>query len=88
MEFDEAWYLQPNCPPAAQLLYEMGLKYKDKDDNVIPEATTTSPETNSVPWPPMKLILALPFKWKLPPECYTTPLPLQELDMPDIRPMH
>ncbi len=22
--FDEAWYLQPSCPPAAQLLYDLG----------------------------------------------------------------
>jgi hypothetical protein len=79
-----------NCPLVAQLLYKMGLEYKDEDDDAIPEATMTSPETNSVPWPPMILIPALPSKWKLPPECYITPLPLQESVMPMIRaaPMH
>jgi hypothetical protein len=63
----------------------MGLKHKDKDNNVIPKAMTTSPETNSVPWPPMKLIPALLSKWKFPLECYVTPLPLQESAMPTIR---
>jgi hypothetical protein len=24
--FDEAWYLQPVCPPKAQLLYDMGME--------------------------------------------------------------
>jgi hypothetical protein len=24
-QFDEAWYLQPSCPPAAQLLYDLGI---------------------------------------------------------------
>jgi hypothetical protein len=24
-EFDEAWYLQPTRPPAAQLLYDLGV---------------------------------------------------------------
>jgi hypothetical protein len=32
--FDESWYLQPSCPPAAQLLYELGLQDK-KDDAPI-----------------------------------------------------
>jgi hypothetical protein len=27
--FNEAWYLQPTRPPAAQLLYDMGLEYDD-----------------------------------------------------------
>jgi hypothetical protein len=24
-QFDEAWYLQISCPPAAQLLYDLGI---------------------------------------------------------------
>ena len=24
-QFDEAWYLQPTCPPSAQLLYDLGV---------------------------------------------------------------
>jgi hypothetical protein len=27
--FDEAWYLQPHRPPAAQLLYDMGMEHED-----------------------------------------------------------
>ncbi len=27
--FDEAWYLQPTCPPAAQLLYDLGIEPGD-----------------------------------------------------------
>jgi hypothetical protein len=27
--FDEAWYLQPHRPPAAQLLYDMGMEAED-----------------------------------------------------------
>jgi hypothetical protein len=30
-QFDEAWYLQPHRPPAAQLLYDLGL---EADDNL------------------------------------------------------
>jgi hypothetical protein len=28
-KFDEAWYLQPSCPPAAQLMYDLGLEADD-----------------------------------------------------------
>jgi hypothetical protein len=31
--FDKAWYLQPSCPPAAQLLYDIGLQ-----DDTLPTA--------------------------------------------------
>ena len=27
--FDEAWYMQPKRPPAAQLLYDLGLEAED-----------------------------------------------------------
>ncbi len=29
VDFDEAWYLQPHRPLAAQLLYDLGLEYED-----------------------------------------------------------
>ena len=29
--FDEAWYLQPQRPPAAQLLYDLGLEFIDEE---------------------------------------------------------
>ena len=44
--FDEAWYLQPARPPAAQLLFEMGM---EEDDN-----TTMAPHSKpreAAPWP-------------------------------------
>ncbi len=25
-QFDEAWFLQDSCPPAAQLLYDLGME--------------------------------------------------------------
>ncbi len=31
-EFDEAWYLQPTRPPAAQLSYDLGLELDPDDD--------------------------------------------------------
>jgi hypothetical protein len=34
--FDEAWYLQPNRPPMAQLLYEMGMEVSD-DEEIMKE---------------------------------------------------
>ncbi len=33
-QFDEAWYLQPVRPPAAQLLYNLGLEVEPEDDPV------------------------------------------------------
>ena len=30
--FDKVWYLQPTCPPAAQLLYDLGL-----EEEVVPD---------------------------------------------------
>ncbi len=45
--FDEAWYLQPNRPPAAQLLYDLGLEI-DTEDN--PAELVPTP---SVLWPPL-----------------------------------
>jgi hypothetical protein len=45
-DFDEAWYLQPSRPPAAQLLYDLGLEPNDDpiDDTIEPHPpeTTTS----------------------------------------------
>ena len=49
-DFDEAWYLQPSRPPAAQLLYDIGLKPDDRSDdatNVLPPLETTTPITPS-----------------------------------------
>ncbi len=77
--FDEAWYLKPTCPPAAQLLYDLGLE-ADSDFtslDVPPQLTppgTIAPIT--IPWPP---IAPQCFKkeWTAPPMCLYAPLPLQ-----------
>ena len=45
-DFDEAWYLQPNRPPAAQLLYDLGLEYEEEPHSDEPELSVT-PETTS-----------------------------------------
>jgi hypothetical protein len=45
-QFDEAWYLQNNRPPAAQLLYDLGLEVDSDDD------ADDMPQLPPVPWPP------------------------------------
>ena len=63
-KFDEAWYLQPSQPPAAQLLYDLGFL---PEDNTISEVASAQSGTSSVtghtptdmmlpinvPWPPL-----------------------------------
>jgi hypothetical protein len=59
-QFDEAWYLQPTCLLAAQLLYDLGVLPETdplKDDLSLLEASVTQVPTDSissitVPWPP------------------------------------
>jgi hypothetical protein len=75
-EFDEAWYLQPSRPPAAQLLYDLGLEFEDDADdlNIDHESTlqipvrypplapiTTHPDhTTTSSWPPPPAFTKLP----------------------------
>jgi hypothetical protein len=73
--FDEAWYMQPTRPPAAQLLYDLGL---EPDSPVAPPAIPVAP--SRAPWPPSP-----PYtleKWKPPPRSLHAPLPLRILDGP------
>jgi hypothetical protein len=58
-QFDEAWYLQSSQPPAAQLLYDIGLEpnpaYYSKAGITVPcalDVPTTSVNITA-PWPPM-----------------------------------
>ena len=44
--FDEAWYLQPSRPPAAQLLYDMGMEVDTEADHAPP----AKPKSKA-PWP-------------------------------------
>jgi hypothetical protein len=66
-EFNEAWYLQPHHPLAAQLLYDLGLEYQDDEDKEcvkpIPKTTTPIPKTTTpltditnVPTPPLSCL--------------------------------
>jgi len=71
-QFDEAWYLQPTRPPAAQLLYDLGLEV-DPDDS-----PDHSPATSCVPWPPIQPSVPKEDKFQVPPQCILTPLPLRE----------
>ncbi len=73
-QFDEAWYLQPSCPPAAQLLYDLGLETHNFDT----QSNNGTYYGVYVPWPP------LPPKLKFtppPPFCRMLPLPLCETGM-------
>jgi hypothetical protein len=70
--FDEAWYLQSHRPPAAQLLYDLGLEPDNNDSSKIPDNV---PEA---PWPPLHTGKIVPTIWKVPPLSRMTPLPLRE----------
>jgi len=71
-QFDEAWYLQSNRPPAAQLLYDLGLEVDSDDD------AKDVPHLPPVPWPPLATCDSASGKFLVPPSCLFTPLPLQE----------
>jgi hypothetical protein len=71
-QFDKAWYLQPSRPPAAQLLYDLGLEV---DPEVHPEDSTT---TSPVPWPSLPTCNPPSGKFLVPLPCILTPLPLRE----------
>jgi hypothetical protein len=53
--FDEAWYHQPTRPPAAQLLYDLGLEAETDPMTTSGPVQPTPPGTVTpitVPWPP------------------------------------
>ena len=89
--FDEAWYLQPTRPPAAQLLYDLGLEAETEpmmnSDPVLPiPPGTVTPIT--VPWPPpLTQLLTKGFDdnklWTYPPRSLYAPLPLRVTSIPD-----
>jgi hypothetical protein len=73
-QFDEAWYLQPSCLPAAQLLYDLGLEV---DPGVDPDdSTTISPV---LWWPPLPTCNPPSGKFLVPLSCVLTPLSLREM---------
>ena len=77
--FDEAWYLQPSRPPAAQLLYDLGLV--DESDITPAQSTILSPtDVPPAPYPPMN---ALP-STKLPTNAKLSHLPLRMASYSDV----
>jgi hypothetical protein len=86
-QFDEAWYLQPTCPPTAQLLYNLGLE-ADTDSPISTKPTSVVPmEENRIPllpapWPPLPSHKLDGSKWCVTDSCSTIPLPLCETEIP------
>jgi hypothetical protein len=86
--FDEAWYLQPSRPPAAQLLYDLGLEAEtipvsETGPNVVPlPVSGVPPESAPVPWPPTLDPSKSAPKWDIPSRPRILPLPLRETDIP------
>ncbi len=85
--FNEAWYLQPSWPPAAQLLYDLGLEAETmpisstgpaQDDTVDSHSVSTPP---MAPWPP-SCPVSTTCKWEVPPCPRMLPLPLRETALP------
>jgi hypothetical protein len=83
--FDEAWYLQPTRPPAAQLLFELGLEAETSFvclDGPLHPTPIGTVKAITVPWPP-----SLPVHHKLstpPPHSILTPLPLRLTATPNV----
>jgi hypothetical protein len=78
--FDEAWYLQPTHPPAAQLLYNLGLEAETEFILCHGPLHPTAPGTFtpiSVPCPPMLGTIHNDKSWKPPPLSLYTPLHLR-----------
>jgi hypothetical protein len=86
--FDEAWYLQTARPPAAQLLYDLGLKADavatlpsgTVDELLVTPGCTSGSE--SVPWPPLLAQGKTTSKWDVPAHSRILPLPLWEMALP------
>jgi hypothetical protein len=69
-QFDKAWYLQDSRPPAAQLLYNLGLKAEDDIESVTDPPTCSDP----APYPPLISHKVSKDSWKLPQCCQHLPL--------------
>ncbi len=93
-EFDEAWYLQPTRPPAAQLLYDLGVipEIDPVDEiNAVHDAAPTTIQnvvnsSGSVPWPPSAPVDEATTKWLVPPMSRHLHLPLRTLTVEAPRP--
>jgi hypothetical protein len=82
--FDKAWYLQRSRPPAAQLLYNLGLEAESNFVSINSILHPTSIETISpvnVTWPPTPPVQSKK-GWTPPPLCLYAPLPLRMMEAP------
>ncbi len=93
-QFDEAWYLQPKRPPAAQLLHDLGV-LPETDPLEIDSSLHTAgdtPETKgsiasiTVPWPPSAPHNVVASKWYAPPMSKHLHSPLRTLMVETPRP--
>jgi hypothetical protein len=77
--FDEAWYMQPHRPPAAQLLFDLGL---EPEERMI---TETGPENrfNDAVYPPYVPLMVAKQQWAVPPRSLQLPLPLRCTALPN-----
>ena len=57
--FDEAWYMHPHRPPAAQLLFDLGL---EPEDCMVSEIGPVN-ELNDALYPPSVPMMAAKRKW-------------------------
>jgi hypothetical protein len=76
--FDEAWYMQPTRPPAAQLLYDLGLEMDFEVAFVDSAPPSFTDDPTHTPWPPplpdsLKSVL----HWKCPTHSLHALLPLR-----------
>ena len=74
-KFDEAWYCQPSRPPAAQLLYDLGLV--EASDTMESEVLTEQPTAHLPP-----NCTKQPSPSKIPVRAGHTPLPLRLTEEP------
>ncbi len=68
--FDEVWYIQPIRPPAAQLLYNLGLEANDSQVSETGPAHTME----IARYPPLPPALVDKQKWGVPTRCLHAPL--------------
>ncbi len=86
--FDEAWYLQPAWPPAAQLLYGLGLEADDLSTSAIGTALDPILVSDNlikiapVPWPLISVLCKDRSKWHVPAGPRMLLLPLWETALP------
>jgi hypothetical protein len=86
--FDKAWYLQQTRPPAAQLLYDLGLEADSKFTLLEGPLSPTPAGTIApmiIPWPPLAPGSPVDCKpWGAPLISLFTPLPLRITDAPNL----